>query len=620
MCSFDTLPENSIIKYVPLYEKLNPGKSESQFYIFLNNKSAWIRNKEVKDFSKNPTHVTMDRMKFVIEAHEEEDFWKYYTGAIMQGKILYFTEQLTTIFRYFADFDIVQKGGITERNIEALTYCVQKSVKKFYSKYQNDELNVIVSISMYSIKPAHDDFPEMRKTGVHMHWPNIFVTKEMALDMRETIIVDLENLFGKRVHPNNDWSEVVDATVYMKAGGPGGGLRMMGSHKTENCKVCKGVIAKRNDPNKCQHCAGNGKLGIGRPYFALMVMKGDGKRDLQKEEMYRQDMYSLMIDTKLRTTYTEIPLLPKYKFPDGFPKFLNQKVLKATKVHKNHENATRNSLKNDNPEWDLILKYIRMYDKYKNVVLSSVTCNKAQTEYVIHLNGENSRFCNNINREHNSNRIYIIINKDGMFQRCHDNADKKTNEMKFGLCSEYKYNLNIKINALDLNNLLKKNNNVIGDNDSMMNFKVIEDSKLKRCYLLGDDESMIVFHKKWSDTVQDNEGQDIFIKDTNMYSLDSSALGTKHSKAIKSIFFQTESFNKTPTNQKKEIYYPTKSLGILQKNIFDILNEVLTLAVDLDLDTVVSSLNQSGFDGLYTLKMNIQRKQFIENINDLLVI
>ena len=155
MCSFESLPQNSIVKYVPLWEKLNPGKAENQFHVFLNNKSLLFRNKEIRDNSKAPTHVTMDRMKFFIDADEEEDFWKYYTGAIMQGKVLYFTEQLTTIFRLFADFDIVQKGGITERNIEALTFCIQKSINKFYKTKNSEDLFVIVSVSMYSLSLIH---------------------------------------------------------------------------------------------------------------------------------------------------------------------------------------------------------------------------------------------------------------------------------------------------------------------------------------------------------------------------------------------------------------------------------------------------------------------------------
>lgn len=604
MCSFDSLPENSIVKYVPLWEKLNPGKHENQFHIFLNNKSSWVRNKEIKDGSKSPTHVTMDRMKFFIESNEEDDFWKYYTGAILQGKILYFTEQLTEIFRYFCDFDIVQKGGIIERNIEALTFVVQKSINKFY-KCKPNELFVVVSVSMYSIKKAHDDVPEMRKTGVHMHWPNLFVNKEIALNIRETIILDLENTFGKRVFPNNSWHDVVDASVYMKAGGPGGGLRMMGSHKTENCKECKGHVAKKNE-KKCDHCGGNGKVGIGRPYHAIMVLNGDGKRRIDIEEMYRNNMLQLMMDTKLRTTFTEPQ--PKFVLPEGFPTYLQLNNVKQ-KVHKSHENATRTVLMNNNPEWDLLLKYIRSYNIYKNTFIKSVTSNKNQTEFVIHLNGENSRYCHNIGREHNSNRIYIVVNKEGIFQRCHDSADEQSKEMKFGLCKEYKYNLNIKFGNKDISTLFKKTNISNDDEESLLNVHMIDDKKIQRCYLLGDDECMIVYNCKWSHTVQTDTGEDIYIQDKNFYSMDASALGIKHSRALVSIGFEPE--------QQKLLHrreYPSKNLKTLQEAIIQKMYDIVQMACEMDVHLVVEKLTKSGFDGVATLQMNLQPRHMIEDI------
>ena len=606
MCSFDSLPENSIVKYVPLWEKLNPGKAENQFHIFLNNKSSWVRNKEIKDNSKSPTHVTMDRMKFLIEPEEEEDFWKYYTGAILQGKIMYFTEQLTSIFRYFVDFDIVQKGGITERNIEALTFCVQRSINKFYKAKCTEDLMVIVSTSMYSVKPAHDDVPELKKTGVHMHWPNIFVTKEIALDIRETIIVDLENLFGKRVHPNNNWEDVVDSSVYMKAGGPGGGLRMLGSHKTENCKVCKGHIAKKNE-KKCEACGGNGKVGIGRPYYALMVLNGNGKRNFLKEEEYRIDMLSLMMDTKLRTSFSAVPSYPRYDFPEGFPKYLK---LQKSKVHKQHEVSTRQVLQNNNPEWDILLKYIRQVDVYSNVIVSSVTCNKSQNEYVIHLNGQNARFCHNIGREHNSNRIYLVLNREGIFQRCHDNAEQRSSEMRFSLCSEYMYNLNVKMSPRDISCLIKGASLPNDEQDSMMDVHMIQDKKLQRCYMIGDDECQIVFNCKWSHTVQTELGEDIVIQEKKIYSMDSSALGSKHSKALFSIGFQEE--------QQKKYFkreFPSKNIKSLQEAIVHKLYDVVEMACDMPLDRALEGLTKSGFDGIATLKMNIQRKQIIDDIS-----
>jgi hypothetical protein len=47
------------------------------------------------------------------------------------------------------------------------------------------------------------------------------------------------------------------------------------------------------------------------------------------------------------------------------------------------------------------------------------------------------RFCHNIGREHNSNRIFFVVDACGIEQRCHDSAEEATEEMKFGLCKNY---------------------------------------------------------------------------------------------------------------------------------------------------------------------------------------
>ena len=98
--------------------------------------------------------------------------------------------------------------------------------------------------------------------------------------MRELVIAMLMKTFGHRVAPFNDWSNVVDAAVYNNSG-----LRMVGARKTEICRLCK----RKRQPEgaeRCPQCQGLGVLDKGRPYSALFVTDGSGRRDTAREAAY----------------------------------------------------------------------------------------------------------------------------------------------------------------------------------------------------------------------------------------------------------------------------------------------------------------------------------------------
>jgi len=61
------------------------------------------------------------------------------------------------------------------------------------------------------------------KTGVHIHWPDLHVTKQQAMQYRTKILLGLSECF-----PGRDWSKDIDAAVYL-----GAGLRMLWSYKTD---------------------------------------------------------------------------------------------------------------------------------------------------------------------------------------------------------------------------------------------------------------------------------------------------------------------------------------------------------------------------------------------------
>lgn len=156
------------------------------------------------------------------------------------------------------------------------------------------------------------------KSGVHLVWPCLFVTKEQALFIREMVIHAMRGVFGPRSVANlqNDWDDVVDNTVYC-----GSGLRMVGNCKAAMCSACKGTgdrncgrkketVPQRRDP--CSECVGIGRLNKGRPYVPSMVVGRSGRRDVQLESLFlsgRKGMEYLVFLTKMRTNFAEADVL-----------------------------------------------------------------------------------------------------------------------------------------------------------------------------------------------------------------------------------------------------------------------------------------------------------------------
>ena len=343
MLKINSLPDAFIGPYVPMWKVLKDKDRISNLLRYLEDKKSvitkWNTNKDT-----DATHVTMNGGKFVIRPDDEDDFLKYYAVALTAGYQMWFVEQLTDVFRYFADLDVEQANGLSEATIEHAAKAVQLAVRKFYPDVAGEPdggaaaLRLVVCTTNYKYKEAADGSRKV-KTGIHLLWPGLCVDRETALHMRESIMVQLQILFGKRVAPNNSWSDVVDASVYGKGGEAarkGSGLRMLGSRKTDPCPECK---CKRKDKEGvvCGKCAGNGRVDTGRPYFPLVVLDADGARDLAAEQAYRCNMQLLVADTKVRTQHRSRAEFEaafpsrRWALPDGAPKFIDERKSQAAR-------------------------------------------------------------------------------------------------------------------------------------------------------------------------------------------------------------------------------------------------------------------------------------------------
>ena len=153
------------------------------------------------------THVLMNGGILNVPDDEVHEFYQACVDTIQSGTKLYVVEQKTDGFKFFvdldykapeklADDDLLQFCSIIHHAIETTSRCV---------------------IARARPRPVSEG---LIKSGVHIHWPDLVVTRTQALNLRTKIVMSLSRDFPF------DWDKVIDASVY-----GGSGLRMLWSHK-----------------------------------------------------------------------------------------------------------------------------------------------------------------------------------------------------------------------------------------------------------------------------------------------------------------------------------------------------------------------------------------------------
>lgn len=151
------------------------------------------------------THVLMDGGILCVPPSETEEFYRTCVELINLGTKLYVVEQKTEFFKFFIDLDYKAQEKLSDEDL--LEFC--------------SIIDEVVDGGRCVIARAHPrPVKEGIKSGVHVHWPDLIVTRIKALNLRTKIILELSKLHSF------DWDKIIDASVY-----GGSGLRMLWSHK-----------------------------------------------------------------------------------------------------------------------------------------------------------------------------------------------------------------------------------------------------------------------------------------------------------------------------------------------------------------------------------------------------
>jgi len=152
------------------------------------------------------THVLMDGGILSVPVEETNEFYERYIEDVKSGEKLYVVEQKTDIFKFFVDLDYKSPEKLSEEDLIQFCSIIHEVVEKGRC-----------CIARARPRPVGQG---LIKSGVHIHWPDLNVSRTQALNLRTKIIFQLSE------YHSFDWDSIIDASVY-----GGSGLRMLWSHK-----------------------------------------------------------------------------------------------------------------------------------------------------------------------------------------------------------------------------------------------------------------------------------------------------------------------------------------------------------------------------------------------------
>ena len=223
------------------------------------------------------THTIMSGGTLRVPEDLYDEFLGMYGREIERGNrsLAYSEKRSPDVFRMYFDLDILENRALDEGEVLDIVREVQRTtallfvgadeaLKCVVSRTQTKQVEVRVrppqpqqascllendgdsgaaastaEESPPEEKPEEPQFESFTKNGVHLNFPKLLVDLDMALQIRFSVVNQLEKRFGQRGVTQNPWSDVVDKAPYLN------GLKMIGSVKREQCKACGNSKRKR---------------------------------------------------------------------------------------------------------------------------------------------------------------------------------------------------------------------------------------------------------------------------------------------------------------------------------------------------------------------------------------
>lgn len=395
---------------------------------------TWLLNNGLyksKDINadKPTTHTLLSGGNLSVPEFKMNEFLKKMSEILVQKEnkeTIFINELKTDIFRFFIDLDYKDEIELTLEETFEIVKVIQLVIKEFLPK-----CNVKVIISNVEKKEVLTDNNELViKSGIHLHFPEIFTNKEYALILRSACIQKLERMYPIRPLYST-WENIIDIAVYK-----GAGLRMIGNNKSEQCPSCKSKSMLRD---QCITCDRTGKIDTGRPYKFLNILDNNGDEMIIEKNELIDNCFLLLQQTTIRTILSSPNFnLNQTKFPEWYSHQVydshlrEKKIVTKKKGKGNHKYIidiieTRYH-KIEIQETDKI--FIKLEELLPIMLQKEFLFKKIYKIYrciskseknkkMFYLIQTNCSYCLNVKRTHTSNHSFLYMDCNSIYQKCH---------------------------------------------------------------------------------------------------------------------------------------------------------------------------------------------------------
>ena len=362
------------------------------------------------------THLCLRGGMFAVPSARRSDLYMMMARDIRGNVPFFLCEKKADIFLFYLDIDYAGSAVVDPDTVFRIALRLQEAIRACYRTYspadwlRRGTATVLICDEPTPVIVQKRPFV---KTGIHLVFPNLFVTEDQANSLALYCIQFMMTHWPQQPDAL-PWASVIDTAVY----GNGKGLRMLGSRKCVRCPQCsRRVAGNALGEGRCGSCNGLGYslLGQGRPYTPVWVILGGESSPAASTERFRNSPdYALMLSTIL---CDETRPCAAFALPEDFVS-LERRNLTSLKRLLNNEVSP------SDPRVASLQTLIRSLGvpQWANITISRVTCNEGKSEKSISFLCKalyaGSRFCLNKMQEHKSSTIYFTISRRGVLQRC----------------------------------------------------------------------------------------------------------------------------------------------------------------------------------------------------------
>ena len=332
----------------------------------------WLRDNDFLNNSElSTTHTLMTGGVVGVPDDRYDEFLGLYAAEVKsKNTTLSFSElRSDPVFCMYFDIDLLDTCVTSDEVSSRLFSTLQSVIKSYYAGDRNDDRFRSIVCGTPTKQVSHEwngQTSTLTKNGFHITFPNLRVTLQQALQIRYSVVYELEKTMGSRPDGLNAWSDVIDKAPYTN------GLKMCGSFKSVKCTDCKkcdsafkdkkkamlssmAKVRKKIFPreqgfdysdlgdihadefkdamfgdmygkyleftgyNSCRVCLNKGSVMENRTYMPSLVLDGAGDPDTSLLDVFHEDYFEVVKYTSIRCQEGE-SATTGFTIPKGVPK------------------------------------------------------------------------------------------------------------------------------------------------------------------------------------------------------------------------------------------------------------------------------------------------------------